>query len=253
MHTLVTKEKSGPALGGKDDYIGPRSCAPIPRLTDRTAHTLSLPERNRMTPHPVKYKCGAWLFVAPLLDAAPANRTSSFGARASIKLFMQENGSPLYGFSAELIDGQPLGLGYFRGRVLLIVNTASHCGFTPQYAALEELYRQYNRRGFEVLAFPSNQFGRQEPGTAAEIAEFCSRNYKVSFPLFAKIDVNGAEAHPLYQWLKEQKRGFLGFSRIPWNFTKFLIDRKGEVVSRHAPSTDPMKLALAIEALLREQ
>lgn len=203
-----------------------------------------------MTPHTVKRKYGTWLCVAPLLDAALRNRTSSSGGRASIKLFMHENDSPLYGFSANLIDGQPLSLGYFRGRVLLIVNTASHCGFTPQYAALEELYRRYNSRGFEVLAFPSNQFGRQEPGTAAEIAEFCDRNYKVSFPLFARIEVNGPGAHPLYQWLRGQKRGLLGMSRVPWNFTKFLVNRRGEVVSRHAPSTDPMKLALAIEALL---
>lgn len=203
-----------------------------------------------MTPHTVKRKYGTWLCVAPLLDAALRNRTSSSGGRASIKLFMHENDSPLYGFSANLIDGQPLSLGYFRGRVLLIVNTASHCGFTPQYAALEELYRRYNSRGFEVLAFPSNQFGRQEPGTAAEIAEFCDRNYKVSFPLFARIEVNGPGAHPLYQWLRGQKRGLLGMSRVPWNFTKFLVNRRGEVVSRHAPSTDPMKLALAIKALL---
>jgi glutathione peroxidase len=252
MHTLVTKEKSGPALGGKDDYIGPRPCAPISRLMDRTALIQSTGAKPDNAAS-VRHKYDVWLFVAPLLDVAPANRTSSFSARASIKLFMPENDSPLYGFSANLIDGQPISLSYFRGRVLLVVNTASHCGFTPQYAAMEELYNLYSSRGFEVLAFPSNQFGKQEPGTAAEIAEFCNRNYKVNFPLFAKVDVNGPEAHPLYQWLKEQKRGFLGMSRIPWNFTKFLIDRKGEVVSRHAPSTDPMKLTFAIEALLHKQ
>jgi glutathione peroxidase len=166
---------------------------------------------------------------------------------------MQENLSPLYGFTSDLISGQPLELSYFRGRVLLIVNTASHCGFTPQYAALEELYKQYSSRGFEILAFPSNQFGRQEPGSAQEIAEFCDRNYGVTFPVFAKIDVNGPEAHPLYQWLRHEKRGFLGMERIAWNFTKFLIDRHGAVVSRHAPSADPLKLRVEIEALLGEK
>ncbi len=166
---------------------------------------------------------------------------------------MLENNSPLYGFTANLISGQPLPLSYFRGRVLLIVNTASHCGFTPQYAALEELYKQYNSRGFEILAFPSNQFGRQEPGSAQEIAEFCDRNYGVTFPVFAKIEVNGPDTHPLYRWLRRQKRGFLGMERIAWNFTKFLIDRRGTVVSRHAPSADPLKLRAAIEALLSDK
>jgi glutathione peroxidase len=162
---------------------------------------------------------------------------------------MQDPAS-VYEFSANLIDGQPLSLEYFRGRVLLVVNTASRCGFTPQYAALEELYKQYNARGFEVLAFPSNQFGKQEPGSAEEIATFCERNYGVSFPVFAKIEVNGPAAHPLYRWLKRQKPGFLGIGRIPWNFTKFLIDRSGQVTSRHAPSVDPGKLRGEIEELL---
>jgi glutathione peroxidase len=156
----------------------------------------------------------------------------------------------IYEFSAHLLDGQPLSLEYFRGRVLLVVNTASRCGFTPQYAALETLYQQYNARGFEVLGFPCNQFGRQEPGSAEEIAEFCERNYEVSFPVFAKIEVNGAGAHPLYKWLKREKPGLLGIGRIPWNFTKFLIGRSGQAVSRHGPNVDPEKLRGEIEELL---
>jgi glutathione peroxidase len=158
--------------------------------------------------------------------------------------------SALYDLSANLLDGQPLSLSRFSGRVLLIVNTASKCGFTPQYAALESLYREYNSRGFEVLAFPSNQFGAQEPGSAAEIGQFCERNYGVSFPVFAKIDVNGSQTHPLYRLLKAARPGLLGMGRIKWNFTKFLVDRAGNVVSRHAPSTPPYKLRKSIEALL---
>ncbi|HKF46435.1 MAG TPA: glutathione peroxidase [Terracidiphilus sp.] len=158
--------------------------------------------------------------------------------------------SGLYGISADLLDGQALKLGYFRGRVLLIANTASRCGFTPQYAALEQLYRDYNARGLEVLGFPCNQFGAQEPGTSAEIGEFCERNYGVSFPVFAKIDVNGGNTHPLFRLLKSAKPGFLGIERIKWNFTKFLVDRAGGVVSRHGPSTDPERLRPEIEALL---
>lgn len=162
---------------------------------------------------------------------------------------MTDAGS-IYEFTADLLDGQPLSLGYFQGRVLLVANTASHCGFTPQYAALEALYQQYNAQGLEVLAFPCNQFGKQEPGDAVEIAEFCDRNYGVTFPVFAKIDVNGADAHPLYKWLKREKPGTLGIGRIGWNFTKFLIGRSGQVVSRHAPNVDPGKLRGEIEELL---
>ena len=162
---------------------------------------------------------------------------------------MHEAGS-IYEFSAELLDGQPLSLEYFRGRVLLVVNTASHCGFTPQYAGLEALYEQYNARGLEVLAFPCNQFGGQEPGGAEEIAQFCSRNYGVSFPVFARIEVNGAGAHPLYKWLKREKPGLFGIGRIAWNFTKFLIGRSGQAVSRHGPNVDPGKLQAEIEGLL---
>jgi glutathione peroxidase len=161
-----------------------------------------------------------------------------------------EDAHSVYEFSAELLDGQPLSLEYFRGHVLLVVNTASQCGFTPQYAALEELYKHYSARGFEVLGFPCNQFGKQEPGGAGEIANFCERNYGVNFPMFAKIEVNGAGAHPLYKWLKHEKPGLFGIGRIPWNFTKFLIGRSGQVVSRHGPNVDPAKLRGEIEALL---
>jgi glutathione peroxidase len=144
-------------------------------------------------------------------------------------------------------------LGEFRGRVLLIVNTASKCGFTPQYAGLEVLYRAYKDRGFEVLGFPCNQFGAQEPGPAAEIGAFCEKNYGVSFPIFAKIDVNGPHAHPLYKFLKNRKPGFLGSRSIKWNFTKFLVDRRGNVVGRFRPSTKPVDLAGQIERLLNSQ
>ena len=156
----------------------------------------------------------------------------------------------IYEFSAHLLDGRPLSLEYFRGHVLLVVNTASHCGFTPQYAALEALYKDYSSRGFEVLGFPCNQFGRQEPGSAQQIAEFCDRNYGVTFPVFARIEVNGPAAHPLYRWLKREKPGLFGIGRIPWNFTKFLIGRQGQAVSRHGPNVDPAKLRTEIEELL---
>jgi glutathione peroxidase len=143
----------------------------------------------------------------------------------------------------------------FRGRVLLIVNTASQCGFTPQYAGLETLYRTHRQRGFAVLGFPSNQFGGQEPGTAEQIGEFCTSRYGISFPLFGKIDVNGPQAHPLYRFLKKEKPGMLGFltgGRVAWNFTKFLVRRSGEVAGRYAPSTRPESLPPAIERLLDE-
>jgi glutathione peroxidase len=136
------------------------------------------------------------------------------------------------------------------GKVLLVVNTASKCGFTPQYAGLEELWRKYEARGFEVVAFPCNQFGGQEPGSAEEIESFCSVNYGVSFPVMAKIDVNGEEATPLYRWLKSEAPGVLGTQRIKWNFTKFLIGREGKVVRRFAPTDKPESLEGAIEALL---
>lgn len=156
----------------------------------------------------------------------------------------------IYDFSADAIDGKATSLGDFKGKVLLIVNTASKCGFTPQYEGLEKLYRQLGPRGFVVLGFPCNQFNAQEPGNAMEIATFCSVTYDVSFPLFAKIDVNGENTHPLYRHLKEQKPGLLGTEGIKWNFTKFLVDRNGTVVERYAPATKPEEIAAAIEALL---
>ncbi|MHA6721242.1 glutathione peroxidase [Sphingomonas sp. RS6] len=147
-------------------------------------------------------------------------------------------------------DGKTSDLSDYAGQVLLIVNTASKCGFTPQYAELEALWRQYRDRGFAVLAFPCNQFGAQEPGDADEIARFCSLTYDVSFPVYAKIDVNGTNAAPLFQTLKAQAPGVLGTEAIKWNFTKFLVDRDGRVVDRFAPTTAPRDIAGAIEALL---
>jgi len=155
----------------------------------------------------------------------------------------------IYDFNATSLTGEDTPLKRFAGKVLLIVNTASACGFTPQYKGLEVLQQKYAARGFSVLGFPCNQFGRQEPGSAAEIGQFCSSNYAVSFPMFDKIDVNGDNAHPLYQYLKGEKSGLLG-SSIKWNFTKFLIDRSGKVVGRHAPTTTPESLTKDIEALL---
>lgn len=156
----------------------------------------------------------------------------------------------IYDFTAKSLDGKDVSLGDWRGKVLLIVNTASKCGFTYQYQGLEALHRDYAARGLAVLGFPCNQFRHQEPGDAAEIANFCSLTYDVTFPMFAKIDVNGDNAHPLYTWLKTQKRGFLGTGGIKWNFTKFLVDRSGTVVDRFGPTTKPESLTAAIEALL---
>jgi glutathione peroxidase len=155
----------------------------------------------------------------------------------------------IYDFSATTLAGEELPLRRFKETVLLIVNTASTCGFTPQYKGLEQLQKTYGPQGFAVLGFPCNQFGAQEPGSEAEIAQFCTTSYGVSFPMFAKIDVNGGSAHPLYTFLKSEKGGLLG-AAIKWNFTKFLVDRSGRVVSRHAPTTTPEALAKEIEALL---
>ena len=155
----------------------------------------------------------------------------------------------LYDLSAKLPGGGEQPLADYKGKVLLIVNTASKCGFTPQYEGLEELYRDYKDRGFEVLGFPCNQFGAQEPGNAEEIANFCSLTYDVTFPLMAKIDVNGPNADPIFKHLKDEQTGLLG-SGIKWNFTKFLVDRDGKVVSRHAPTTKPEQLRKEIEELL---
>jgi len=156
----------------------------------------------------------------------------------------------IYDFSAETLDGKPAPLSDWQGKVVLIVNTASKCGFTGQYAGLEALYSKYKDRGLVVLGFPCNQFGAQEPGDAAEIASFCSLTYDVDFPMMRKIDVNGPATHPLYAYLKTQKRGVLGTEGVKWNFTKFLVDRKGEVTQRFAPNVEPKALEGAIEALL---
>ena len=157
--------------------------------------------------------------------------------------------SSIYDFKADSLKGDAVSLTDFEGKVLLVVNTASACGFTPQYEGLEKLQQDYAARGFTVLGFPCNQFGAQEPGTAEEIAGFCKTTYGVSFPMFAKVDVNGALAHPLYNFLKSEKSGLLG-SAIKWNFTKFLVDRSGRVVDRFSPTTKPEALRDKIEALL---
>jgi glutathione peroxidase len=156
----------------------------------------------------------------------------------------------VYDYEAKTLDGKPTRLADHQGKVLLIVNTASECGFTPQFTGLEELYERYRDRGFAVLGFPCNQFGEQEPGSAEQIGAFCQKNYGVTFPMFEKIDVNGDHAHPLYTWLKQSAPGLLGSERIKWNFTKFLIDRNGQVKARYAPVTKPEQLSADIEALL---
>lgn len=156
----------------------------------------------------------------------------------------------LHEILARRIDGSEADLSEFRGKVLLVVNVASRCGFTPQYKGLQALYDKYRDRGFAVLGFPCNQFGSQEPGSEAEIGSFCSTSYGVTFPMFAKVEVNGANAHPVYLHLKAAAPGVLGTEAIKWNFTKFLIDRDGNVVGRFAPKTDPKELEGEIEALL---
>ncbi|AOY01764.1 glutathione peroxidase [Jeongeupia sp. USM3] len=158
--------------------------------------------------------------------------------------------SSIYDFTPDSLAGSPQPLADYRGQVLLVVNVASKCGFTPQYAGLQALYERFRDRGFAVLGFPCNQFGSQEPGDAAEIAGFCSTGYGVGFPMFAKIDVNGDGAHPLYQFLKKAEPGILGTEAIKWNFTKFLIDREGQVIERFAPTTSPEDIAGRIEQLL---
>jgi glutathione peroxidase len=155
----------------------------------------------------------------------------------------------IYDFTAKTLQGRDASLADYRGQVLLIVNTASKCGFTPQYEGLEKLYQELHPKGLTVLGFPCNQFGAQEPGSADEIGQFCQANYGVTFPMFAKIDVNGPNAHPLYTYLKHEKSGLLG-GRIKWNFTKFLIDRAGKVIARYAPTKKPKDLQRPVERLL---
>src|SRR5688572_4217066 len=156
----------------------------------------------------------------------------------------------IYKYDAATLAGETVSLENWRGRVLLIVNTASECGFTPQYAGLETLYRKYEPQGLTVLGFPCNQFGAQEPGSEAQIGAFCEKNYGVTFPMFAKVDVKGANAHQLFQYLTQAKPGLLGTEAIKWNFTKFLIDRNGDPVARYAPQTKPEELEAPIQKLL---
>ena len=156
----------------------------------------------------------------------------------------------IYDFTVKDIHGKSVKLSAYKGKSLLIVNTASECGFTPQYKGLEALYKKLHGKGLEILGFPCNQFGAQEPGSEQEIAQFCELNYGVKFPLFAKIDVNGDHAAPLYQYLKKAKPGLLGSEAIKWNFTKFLVDRKGNVIERYAPNVEPQAIAGDIENLL---
>ena len=160
--------------------------------------------------------------------------------------------SNVYQFEARSLAGQPVPLSDFQGKVLLIVNTASECGFTPQYAGLQTLQDTYQTRGFDVLGFPCNQFGKQEPGDAEQIGAFCESRFHVTFPMFGKIDVNGADAHPLYKWLTSEKRGLLGTQAIKWNFTKFLVRRDGSIFKRYAPTTKPEEIRGDIETLLND-
>ena len=156
----------------------------------------------------------------------------------------------IYDFKVRTPNGQEVSLGEYRGKVLLIVNVASRCGFTPQYSGLQELYERFGKDGFEVLAFPCNQFGNQEPGTDSEIRGFCDLQYGIRFPIFSKIDVNGSAAHPLYEFLKKSKPGFLGTKRIKWNFTKFLIDRAGKPLKRYSPQTKPDAIEKDVQTAL---
>lgn len=156
----------------------------------------------------------------------------------------------IYDFEAQTIDGKPVSLDQFRGKPLLIVNTASACGFTPQFGGLEKLHQTYGSRGLVVLGFPCNQFGNQDPGSNEEIGAFCQKNFGVTFPMMSKIDVNGADAHPLYQWLAAEAPGLLGSKAIKWNFTKFLVGKDGRVIKRYAPQDAPEKLAKDIEEAL---
>jgi len=155
-----------------------------------------------------------------------------------------------YDIPIETLDGSTMTMSDFRGKTLLIVNVASQCGFTPQYRGLETLYRKFKERGFVVLGFPCNQFGRQEPGSASDIREFCDGHYGISFPMFAKIDVNGRHAHPLYRHLKSAKRGFLGREAIAWNFTKFLVDKNGQVVKRYGSRRTPEEIEKDVARLV---
>ena len=156
----------------------------------------------------------------------------------------------VYDFSARTIDGDDQPLATYKGKAMLVVNTASKCGFTPQYTGLEKLWQKYQDQGLVVLGFPCDQFGHQEPGDAEEIKSFCSLNYDVSFPLYEKVEVNGGEAHPLWKWLKKEKPGLLGMEGVKWNFTKFLVDKNGKVVKRYAPTDTPEKIEKDLASVL---
>jgi glutathione peroxidase len=194
--------------------------------------------------------------IGPLMDLAPGRVKAPSGATETGHL--SDAAAPLpgkhmpsfYDFSALKMNGKPVGLNKFKGRPVLIVNTASHCGFTPQFGGLEDLHKRYGDEGLVVLGFPCNQFGAQDPGSNDEIAAFCQTHYGVGFPMMAKVDVNGPEADPLWRWLTEQAPGVLGSQAIKWNFTKFLVDREGTVLKRYAPNEPPSALAKDIEAAL---
>ena len=158
--------------------------------------------------------------------------------------------SEIYDFKVNTISGKEVALDDYKGKVLLLVNTASKCGFTPQFKGLESLYKAYQEQGLEILGFPCNQFMNQDPGSDAEISEFCSLNYGVTFPMFSKLDVNGGDTHPLYKFLKSEAKGLLGSEKIKWNFTKFLVTREGEVLKRYAPNQEPKGIVKDIEACL---
>jgi glutathione peroxidase len=196
---------------------------------------------------------GRWPAHPPRRSAEADERRPATKPRpryASAVLHWSAAMTTAFDFSATDIDGQSRSLGDFQGKVLLVVNVASQCGFTPQYTGLEKLWRDYRDRGLAVLGFPCDQFGHQEPGDEAEIKNFCSLNYDVTFPMFAKVDVNGDGAHPLWKWLKDEKGGFLGIDAIKWNFTKFLVSRDGRVLKRYAPNEKPESIARDIEAAL---
>jgi glutathione peroxidase len=215
-------------------------------------------ERHRCVPLDARSALSPRLLARAALVDAPfksnAERRLSLRRRAKAETrsrFWSLCVNPLYDIEVKTIDGETTKLDAFAGKAMLVVNVASQCGFTPQYSGLEALYRQYRERGLVVLGFPCDQFGRQEPGDEAEIRNFCTQTYDVTFPLFAKIEVNGEGAHPLYRLLKSAAKGLFGTRSIKWNFTKFLVDRAGNVVGRYAPTEKPEKLARDIEPLLR--
>jgi glutathione peroxidase len=205
-------------------------------------------------PDPVRARAGmlsvSLLLVTLICTINGIFIPNSYAANSQRKV-ANKSMSTIYSFKAEALDGKEIDLDRYKGKVVLIVNTASQCGFTPQYAGLEELNKKYHDRGLEILGFPCNQFGHQEPGDSQQIATFCQKNYGVNFQMFHKVDVNGPEAHPLYKYLTAEAPGFLHSGSIKWNFTKFLVDRNGKVVHRYAPTVAPADVAADIEKLLQ--